>query len=151
MRRRLERLCLSGALFESSPGVVGIELGHSFRLVRSIFAEIFLEDHSVLIDDECLDTRFIVLCRIRNIAKSAGHLSIDNIRLRAALGIGTLTIQPPEVIAIEWLSDARLEGDSLFCRECHQWSKRAARSTLRRLPVQAILLAGIADEFLRVL
>ncbi len=136
---------------QSGPGVVWIEFGQRLCDIGSILAKILFVDHPILIDDERLDTRISVLRRVRNIGESTGHLSIDGIRLRTAFGCGTLHFQLPEVIAIEGLRRVRLDSKSLFGGECHQRSQRAGRRTLRRLPVQTVLLASIADEFLRVL
>lgn len=80
------------------------------RQIGLIFAKIFLVHHPVLIDDERLNTRIVVLRWICDIGESAGHLSIDKIRLCLDFGIGALIFQPPEVVAIEGLSDVRLDN-----------------------------------------
>src|SRR5271170_6545064 len=141
VEKRLQRL----------PTLVGIELRHRLSLVCTVLAEILLVNHAGLVDEERLNPRFVVLRRIRDISEAAGHFSIENVALSAALRIGALAIQPAEIIAVEGLRGVGLDGHSFLRRERDQRSKRAAGSALRRLPVQTVLLTGIADELLCVL
>jgi hypothetical protein len=143
--------CSRKSLLQRHPGLIGIESGHRLCHIAGIFPKVFFEDHSVLVDDERLNTRLAILRRVRNIGESTGHLSIDDIVFGAALGIGTLIVQLPEIITIERLGIVRLDRDFLVGCERDVWTEWAARSALRRLPVQSVLLAGIANELLRVL
>ena len=101
-------------LFQYRPILVGIELGYCFGDVGGIFAKILRVDHSVLVNDKRLNAGIVIFRRICNIGESTGHPSIDDIRLCAAFGIGALTIQPPEVVAIERLGGVRLDRESLL-------------------------------------
>src|SRR3984885_7073558 len=136
-------------LFQLGPGLVGIESGHLCCHIDGIFPQVLFEDHSVLVDDEGLNTRIAVLRRIRKKAEPAGHFSIDKIRLGATLRIRTLIFQLPEVITIEGLGFIRLDRGFLVRCERNVWSERATRGALCRLPIQSVLLAGIANELLR--
>src|SRR5271165_572955 len=136
---------------QCSPSAVWVEFGHRFCEIGGIFAEVLSVDHPILIDDERLNAALVVFCRVGNVGESAGRFSVDDIRFRASFGSGALTIEVVEVVTVKRLGGIGRESYSLFAGECDQRPNGATRRILRRLPVQTVLLAGIANEFLCVL
>ena len=67
------------------PGVIGVEGGHGRRFA-GLIAQIFLIDHSFLIDDECVDTCRTVPGRIGHQPETQNEFSVDQIIKSAANG-----------------------------------------------------------------
>jgi len=107
------------------PALVRVELGHRGGDVAGRLAEVFLIHHAVLVDDEGHDARIAVLRGLCDYGKSAGHLSVDDVSLGAALGVRALLVKHAEVrTKTDWIgSDAQmgiaaiLRSDSRFCRD----------------------------------
>src|SRR5208337_1328950 len=79
------------------PALVGVELGHGGGHVAGRLAQVLLIHHAVLVDDEGHDARIAVLRGLWDYGKSAGHLSVDDVSLGAALGVRALLVKHAEV------------------------------------------------------
>src|SRR5271166_1169802 len=93
----------NGRLWQRCPSLVGIELGNRFRLFNSVFPKVLLVDHAVLVDDKRHDARIVVGGGICDVGATTRHLAVDDIVLRATLGIRPLLVQYAEVVTVEWL------------------------------------------------
>src|SRR5580658_270285 len=108
-----------------SPTVIGIELSHGSGCFRRSLSQVLLEKHAVLIDDECHHSRITVLRRIRHECESAGHLPVDHVVFRAAIGATALFGQHMKKVAMEWRVGIWLYGIPLVSRERYHGSERA--------------------------
>src|SRR5581483_8818035 len=134
------------------PALVRVELGHRFCCFRSILAQVLLVQSSVLIGNESCDPGIAVLFRIGHKGEASRHLSVRYVIFRSAFCIGALFGQDAVEVAVKWLLLAGLGiksfgGGRIGC----QRTERALRLSLRRLPVQSVLLAFAAYKLLRVL
>src|SRR5580658_1845074 len=151
-RRAQGSVCLA-LLFSLylAPTITRIELGHCCRCLCCGLPQILLEQHTILVNDECHHSRIAVFRGIGYEGESAGHLAIDDIVLRAALRVTTLPLQHTEVVAIERRARFRLYTVPLIGCKRRQRSERALRLAFWRFPVQTVLLTAVTDEFQRVL
>src|SRR5579872_2830943 len=72
------------------PGLVRIETCHLRGQRRGSRAQILFVHDSTVVHDERLDSRVAVFRRICNQREAADHISLHDVRLRAARRIGTL-------------------------------------------------------------
>src|SRR6202007_539669 len=86
-----------------APAVAWVVIRHSYGNIGGLFAEIFLVDGTVFIDDEGHDSRIPVFGGVGEKGKPACHLSIDDVILHAALCLVALFGQDVEVVAVERL------------------------------------------------
>ena len=133
-------------LLRRGPAGIGIELGHCGSGLCSGAAQVLLEQHAILVNDERHHAGVAVFSGIGDESKTAGHLSIDHVVLRAAGRVTPLPSEHMEVVAMERHMRIRLQAISFVGGECRQWPERAFGLTFRRLPVQTVLLAGVTDE-----
>jgi hypothetical protein len=88
---------------DRSPGFVGIEFcGRRCIFGRGV-AKVLVEEDAVLVDDEGRDTRVAVLFRVSDEGETSGHLSVDDVIFRAALGIGSLFREHAIEVTVKWL------------------------------------------------
>ena len=123
----------------------------AWAIAVGLFAQVFLVDDAVFANDEGHDAGISVIRRIRQGGKPAGHLSVYDVILRAAFGFVSLFGEEPVVVAIEWLrfiTCVGIAGSLGKVTNLFKWAWGLARGDG---PVQPVLLAFIADKFLRVL
>ena len=85
--------------------------------------------------------------------KAFGHLPVDDVFLGAARSVWTLRSQQLEIVAVEGAPFAALvfRGPVAFFDRCGtERAERARRFTRAGFPVETVLLAGFADDLLRV-
>src|SRR5215469_10832155 len=79
------------------------------------------------------------------------HFAVDDIVLRASVCPIALSLQHSEVVAVKRGVRIGFHGVPFGGCKRSEWSQRTLRLTFGRLPVQAVLLAGITNELHRVL
>src|SRR5579862_4835420 len=134
-----------------APSVIRVEFLHRSGGLGRGFPQVFLKEQSILVDDECHHSRVAVFSWIGNEGEPANHLPVDQIVLRTAFCVATLLGQHTEVVAVKRSMRARLYAISVIGRECDHRAERARRLIFGRLPVQAVLLAGVTDDLKGVL
>src|SRR5207302_10401972 len=67
-----------------APTGIGLKCGHRSCYFRRILAQVFLQQHTILIDDECHDSRVTILRWIGYEGETTNHFSIDHIVSAAA-------------------------------------------------------------------
>src|SRR5208282_3093199 len=134
-----------------APSAIGIERGHCGCCFGCGFPHVLLEQHPILVDDECHHPRIAVFRGIGNEGESADHLPIDHVVLRTAWRVTALAFEHMKVVAMERRAGVRLCAVSFIGRECRQRPERAFGLTFGRFPVQTVLLACVADELQREL
>src|SRR5260221_263827 len=130
------------------PGLVRIEPSHVRHEPQRVVAEIFLVDRAGMIDQDGHDTRSAVLGGIGDQREPTDHLACDDIVECAARCVRALLLQNPVIIA---MIRRRTRADLVsFGRGPRgQFAKRALAS-IRRRPVETVLLPGSADDALGI-
>src|ERR1700688_1056301 len=136
---------------------------HSFRLVPSgirvidshrlcqlcrVRTEVLFVDGSGLVDNKSHHTRGAILNRIGDEGESCAHLPIDNILLGSARCMSSLASENPKHVSIERNTLANLVGWEILPRVSDEWVDRAIGLIVGALPVQTIVPAFIANQFL---
>src|SRR5262249_32621231 len=131
-----------------SPGVVRIELAHARGNAPCPRAEVLLEPVAIIVDDEGHDAGLAVLRRIGHEPEPADHVAANDVFDGAARGVRSLTGQYLVVVAV--IGFAGANAITLLRRSRDRFAEWTVRFATRRRPVQAILLAGRADDLLRI-
>src|SRR5712692_11231254 len=100
------------------------------------------------VDNEGHDTRSAVLRRISDERESCAHLAIDNIVLGSARCMWSLASKDPEHIPIERNMLANLVRWKILARVSDERVDRAIELIAGTVPIETIVLAVIADQFL---
>src|SRR5258708_1419 len=137
-------------LFRLVPGGIGVISGHGLCKFGGVGAEVLFVNCSGFIDNESHHARGAVLRRIGHERESSRHLPVDDIVLRSARGMRSLASKDPEKIAME--RDRIETVDRGFClRTGDEGIDRAIKLVVSAVPVQTVVPALIADQFLRKL
>src|SRR5260370_18173303 len=108
-------------LLYRSPTSVGIELSHCGCCLCCGAAQIFLQQHAILVDGECHYSRIAVLGRIRDESESTDHLPVDHVVLRATLCVTALPAQHMEVVTMKGHVRVGLHAVSFSgCERCQR-------------------------------
>src|SRR5215469_10218361 len=142
---------ISASLLHHGPSVIRVEVVRCGGSFCGGLPQIFLEQHSFLVDHEGHHARVTVFRRISDEPESAGHFPIDDIALSAAARLIGLPLQHVKEVAVERHVRIGLCAISFGGGKRHQGAQWALRLPWRRLPVQAVLLARITDELQGVL
>src|SRR5271157_3391693 len=133
------------------PGLVGVVGLHLFGQVGGLRPQVFLVYGTVLIDDEGHHSGVAVLRRIGNEGEAASHFPIHDVALGATFCVSALRGKYAVVVAVERLRSIVLAAVTLSGGIGHQRADGALGLAFGNLPIESVLLAGVADEFLRVL
>src|SRR5262249_8427078 len=114
-------------------------------------AEILLEDDALAVHQEGHDTALAVLRGPRHHREAARHLAVLHVVLRAARSVRTLCGEDAEEVAVERLRrGARLVHGVPFPSPLgEERSEGTLVAPARALPVEAVVLAGLAADLLR--
>src|SRR2546426_738536 len=115
---------------------------------ESVRTEVFLIDHSVVAYYEGHYSGDLILCRNSNEREATDHRSLHNIIHLSERRLRSLTLQHSEKVAVVGF---RAAGVTAFNGARRIFTNRAAPCTVGVLPCQAVLLAGRADDLLRIL
>src|SRR5882672_1749037 len=129
-----------------TPTGIGIELAHCGCGLSCSRSQVLLEQHTILVDDECHYSRIAVFRRIGDEGESTNYFPIHDIILRAAWSVTALPSKHVEEVTMEWRMRVRFCAVPFGGGERRQRPVRALGLAFRRLPVQTILLSCIADE-----
>src|SRR5262245_49111236 len=134
------------------PRVVGVVLRHRLPELLRFLAAVLLEDDPLRPDDERHDAALAVLRGIRDQREAAGHLSVLDVALRAAGSRGALGRQNAvEVAVVGSRALPALARRVAFRRRVrHQRTEGAPVCGAGLLPVESVVLAGLARNLLRV-
>src|SRR5215831_6606595 len=130
------------------PGLIGVETLHLLEFVQSARSEVLLVDDAVLANDEGLDTCLPVLCGGGHQGEASNHYAFHHVVYFTEGGRWPLAFQNLEEISVVWLCSGRV---ALFDRLGDLLANRSSPTTVRVLPTQAILFAGVADDALGIL
>src|SRR5271166_2580572 len=138
-------------LLGSLPSGIGIEPFHRPGDCFGAFAQILLKDNSVRAYQESLHTGGPIFSRICHEGESTRHPSRDDVALRSAASILSLTIKDVEEVTPIWDGRAfTIAGISLGHCLGHERSDRTLRLAFSYLPVEAVVLPFLAEDLLRV-
>src|SRR5207245_9105676 len=101
-----------------------------------------------LVDNKSHHTGGTVVDRIGDKGKSRCHLAINNIVLGAARRMWSLAREDPEHVPIERNMLANLVGWKILARVSDERIDRAIELIASSVPIQTIVAAFIADQFL---
>src|ERR1700689_1152462 len=133
-------------LLHRCPTVTRIELSHCGCCLCGGLAQILLKQHAILVDDEGHYPRIAVFRGIGDEGESADHFSIGHVILRPAWCVRALPLEHTEVVTMERRVGVRLYVVSFIGRESRKGPKRTFFLAFSRFPVQAVLLALVADK-----
>src|ERR1035438_8963003 len=130
------------------PTGIGVELLYRLGNSAGLFSEIPLINDSIAADDKGHYARRAVFRRKGCERKSSGHFAIYDVVLHAARGILSLYRQDPEVITtVRRQRTLALVGIALGDGGRHQRSNWTLGFARGRLPVQAVVLPFVTEEF----
>src|SRR5712692_3127117 len=132
------------------PGGIRVIGGHRLRKLCCVGTEILFVDGPRSVDNEGHDTRSAVLRRISDERESCAHLAIDNIVLGSARCMWSLASKDPEHIPIERNMLANLVRWKILARVSDERVDRASELIVSTVPIQTVVSAFIADQFLGV-
>src|SRR5271157_5029617 len=133
------------------PGLVGVVGLLLFGQVGGLRPQVFLVYGTVLIDDEGHHSGVAVLRGIGHEGEAASHFPIHDVALGATFCVSALRGKYAVVVAVERLRSIVLAAVTLSGGIGHQRADGALGLAFGNLPIESVLLAGVADEFLRVL
>src|SRR6185369_2697865 len=134
------------------PRRVWVVRRHGLRDVGGLVTEVLLVDDALRPDDERHHAARAVLRRIRDEREAARHLAVLEVALGAAGRVRALLRQDPEDVAVVGLRAGvgALLAIPFGGRLREERAERARVLAGRVLPVEAVALAGVAAELLRV-
>jgi len=139
-------------LFHGLPCVVRVELGDGFGEIGGLGPKILFINSCVLVDHQCHHAGTTVLSGIGEDGEATRHIPVDNIVFRPTGCVAALFSNHPIEIAMKWLGcGLRTAAVAVGARVSGQRSEGTLLLVIRGLPIKTILLAIVADEFLRKL
>src|SRR6267143_5353972 len=141
-------IATSAFSFGLVPGGIRVILGHRLCNFCCARTKILFVNGSECVDYESHQTRGVVLDRVGNEGETRGHLRIDDIVLGAARCMWPLANEDAEHIPIERNMLANLVGWEILACVSDERVDRAIELIVSTVPVQAIVPAFIADQFL---
>src|SRR5580704_5606892 len=138
--------------FDLLPAGIRIVFRPTLGMGLGLFSEVFLINHSIRANDECHHSRRPVFRRIGHKSETLSHFAIDDVVLRPAVSSFSLTRENAVKVAAERSRDSVLVfwislGDS----GADEGANRTLGFAVCGLPIKAIMLSFIAEDFLRVL
>src|SRR6266705_5657587 len=130
------------------PGGIRVIGGHRLCKVCCVGTKVLFVNGSGLVDNKSHHTRGAVLDRVGNEGESCAHLPIDDIVLGAARRMSSLASEDPEHIPIERNMLANLVRWEILARVSDERVDRTVELIVSTVPVQTIVLAFFADQFL---
>src|SRR6266481_423629 len=130
------------------PGGIRVIGGHRLCKLCCIGTEVLLVNGSRCVDDESHHSRGAVLDRVGDEGESTAHLPINDIVLGATRCVSPLAGEDPEHIPIERNMLANLVRWEILARVSDERVDRAIELIASTVPVQTIVSAFIADQFL---
>src|SRR5712692_4659748 len=132
------------------PGGIRVIGGHRLRKLCCVGTEILFVNGSGFVDNKSHHSRGAVLHRVSDEGESCAHLAIDNIVLGSAWCMWSLASKDPEHIPIERNMLANLVRWKILARVSDERVDRASELIASTVPIQAVVPAFIADQFLGV-
>src|SRR5258707_955852 len=130
------------------PRCVGVEALHLFELFECIWAEVLLVDDAVVADHEGLYTGDAVFGGRGDESEAADHDAFDDVVEFSERGGGALSFEDFEEVTVIW----QFSGIVTLCDGASNlFADWALPLTVGRLPGEAVLLTGRADDALSVL
>src|SRR5579863_1270203 len=138
--------------FDFLPAGIGIVFRPTLGMGLGLFPEVFLIDHSIRANDECHHPRRPVFRRIGHKSEAHSHFAIDDVVLRPAGSSFSLTRENAVKVAAKrsrgsvlvlWVPLGDSGGD--------KGANRTLGFAVCGLPIKAIMLSFITEDFLRVL
>src|ERR1700722_6013012 len=128
----------------------GIRVVDSHRLCKlcRVRAEVLFVNCSGFVDNKRHYTRGAVLHRISDDGKACAHLSVDDIFFGSATCMSSLACKDAEHIPIERHMLTNLFRRKILARVRNERIDRAISLIVGTLPVQTVVLAFIANQFL---
>src|SRR5712691_8080783 len=130
------------------PGGIRVIGGHRLRKLCCVGTEILFVNGSGFVDNKSHHSRGAVLHRVSDEGESCAHLAIDNIVLGSAWCMWSLGSKDPEHIPIERNMLANLLRWKILARVSDERVDRAIELIAGTVPIETIVLAVIADQFL---
>src|SRR6267378_392873 len=133
------------------PGRIRVIGGHCPGKLCCLATKVLLINCSGFVDDKSHHARGTVLNRVGNEGESCAHLAIDDVVPGPARRVLSLASEDPEHIPIERNMLANLIRWKILARVSDEWVYRAIELIISTVPVETIMLAFVADQFLREL
>src|SRR5712692_6597387 len=130
------------------PGGIRVIGGHRLRKLCCVGTEILFVNGSGFVDNKSHHSRGAVLHRVSDEGESCAHLAIDNIVFGSARCMWSLASKDPEHIPIERNMLANLVRWKILARVSDERVDRAIELIAGTVPIETIVLAFIADQFL---
>src|SRR6266852_3715847 len=130
------------------PGGIRVIGGHRLCKLCCVGTQVLLVNGARFVDNKSHHARGAVLDRVGDEGESCAHLPIDDILLGSARCMSSLASEDPEHIPIERNMLANLVRWEILARVSDERVDRAIELIASTVPVQAIVLAFIADQFL---
>src|ERR1700688_3554375 len=141
----------TGVSLSLVPSGIRIIDSHRLRQLCGIRTEVLLVNSPRLVDDKSHHTRGSVLHRISDDGEACAHLSIDDIFFGPAGCMSSLAFKDSEHIPVVRHMLANLVRREILPRVRDEWVDWAITLIGGTLPVQAVVSAFIANQFLRIL
>src|SRR6266849_4865508 len=130
------------------PGGIRVIGGHRLCKLCCVGTQVLLVNGARFVDNKSHHARGAVLDRVGDEGESCAHLPINDIVLGSARRVRSLAREDPEKIAIERNVLANLVLWKILARVSDERVYRAIELIVSTVPVQTIVLAFIADQFL---
>src|SRR5216684_2140731 len=130
------------------PGGIRVIGGHRLCKLCCVGTQVLLVNGARFVDNKSHHARGAVLDRVGDEGESCAHLPIDDIVLGSARRVRSLAREDPEKIAIERNVLANLVLWKILARVSDERVYRAIELIVSTVPVQTIVSAFIADQFL---
>src|SRR6266850_4482776 len=134
--------------FRLVPRGIRIISGHRLCKLCGVGTKILFVDGPRSVDNEGHDARGAVLRRIGDEGESSSHPSVGDVVPGSARCMRSLASEDPEKITIKRDVLANLVGWEILTRVCDERVDRASKLIASTVPIQAVVPALIADQFL---
>src|SRR5216684_7269789 len=141
-------MATSACSFRLLPGGVRVIGGHRLCKLCCVGTKVLLENGARFVDNESHHTRGAVLDRVGDEGESCAHLPIDDIVLGSARCMSSLASEDPEHIPVERNMLANLVRWEILACVSDKRVDRASELIVSTVPIQTIVSAFIADQFL---
>src|SRR5713226_6612208 len=130
------------------PGGIRVIGGHRLCKLCCVGTQVLFVNGARIVDNKSHHTRGAVLHRVGDEGKSRGHLAIDDVVLGSARCMLPSACEDAEHIPIEWNMLANLIRWEILARVSDERIDRASELIASTMPVQTVVPAFIADQFL---
>src|SRR6267142_3702783 len=135
-------------LFRLVPGGIRIIDSHRLCKLCGVGTKVLFVDGPRLVDNQSHHTRRAVFGGIGDERESSSHPSVGDIVPGSARCMRSLAREDPEKIAIKRNVLTNLVGGEILPRVCDERVDRASELITSTMPIQTVVSAFVADQFL---